>query len=232
MPRLDECRPRILETLLPAAGPNLAPGVGPTGVPDPFGAVASAALALVAEPRIASAALEALRGAGLLEAGALAEVDPLELDELFRSEKIRLSARSLRPLQRIARWAADRGFDAERADAISTESLREEWRALNGVGPATADQLLLFGLGRPAYPVDRATYRIFLRHGWLDPSADYDEARSVAESLAPEDPVTLARISRALVRLGRESCKPTVARCDRCPLRSMLPPDGPIKAGE
>ena len=40
-----------------------------------------------------------------------------------------------------------------------------------GIGLAAADAILLFALKRPSYPVDRATYRVLVRHGWLDPSA-------------------------------------------------------------
>ncbi len=101
---------------------------------------------------------------------------------------------------------------------------------LKGLGPATVDSILSRGLGRATYPVDRATYRILVRHGWLDPTADYDEARSVAESLAPDDSAMLTRLSAAFERVGRDFCKPTVAKCERCPLRSLLPEGGPREA--
>ena len=232
MPRLDECRASILDRLLDRYGPLPLPGGGPVDASGRFVSIVRAGLARVADPRVASAALDALRDASLLEAPALAAADPAELDDLFRVSKVRLSARAIRPLQRVARWVAEHELDAEQAASWSTESLREEWRRLNGVGPATADSLLLFGLGRPTYPVDRPTYRVLVRHGWLEPSADYDEARSVAEGLAPDDPESLGRLSIAFERLGRDHCKPSVARCEGCPLRGMLPPDGPVEVGE
>jgi endonuclease III related protein len=232
LPRLDECRASLLDELLERYGPLPEPGGGPVDTSNPFESLIRAGLGLVADSRIASAALEALREAGLLEAQALSSVDPTEIDDLFQASRIRLAARALRPLQRVARWVAEHGFDPDQAASWSTESLREQWRGLNGVGPATADSLLLFGLGRLAYPVDRATYRVLVRHGWLEPSADYDEARSVAEGISPDDPESLSRLAIAFERLGRECCKPTVARCDRCPLQAMLPPDGPVEIGE
>jgi endonuclease III related protein len=232
LPRLDECRTSLLDELLGRYGPLPLPGGGLVDSSSPFESIIRAGLGLVADARIASAALDALRDAGLLEAHALASVDPTEVDDLFRASKVRLAARAVRSLQRVARWVAEHGFDTEQAASWSTESLREQWRGLNGVGPATADSLLLFGLGRPTYPVDRSTYRVLVRHGWLEPSASYDEARSVAEGIAPDDPESLARLSMAFERLGRECCKPSVARCDRCPLQVMLPPDGPVEIGE
>ncbi len=233
MPRLDESRASLLDALAGHYGPLSPPGGGPPGSGDaaPFEWIASVALGLVADPRIASAALAALREAGLLEPGALAAIDPLELDDIFRQARVRLTARVLQPLRKIARWASDQAFDAESVRLMSTETIRESLRGLNGVGPATADSLLLFALGRAAYPVDRPTYRVLVRHGWLDPSADYDEARSVAESIAPDDPGALAQLSLGLEKVGRDACKPAVARCERCPLRHLLPEGGPIEVG-
>ena len=233
MPRLDESRTSLLEALVDRYGSLPPPGGKPldNGGSDPFEVIASVALGLMTEPRLASAVLDVLRDAGLLEPGALAKVDPLELDDLFRQNRVRLAAKALRPLQKIARWASDRDFDSEAAMRLSTEAIREAWRGMNGVGPATADALLLFAFRRPTYPVDRSTYRVLVRHGWLDPSADYDEARSVVEGIAPDDAEALAQLSLALEKVGRDACKPTVARCDRCPLRHLLPEGGPIEAG-
>ena len=141
-----------------------------------------------------------------------------------------MPTRSLGPLRRVARWVVDHhagSAEALRDEDLATDQLREELLGLNGVGPATADALLLFALRRPVYPVDRATYRILIRHDWLDPTADYDEARAVVERQGPDDPSGLARLSDWLERVGREFCRAGVARCERCPLRPFLPEGGP-----
>jgi endonuclease III related protein len=231
VPRLGESRLALLEALEARYGPLSPPGGGPSSVevPDPFEAIIRVALALVAEPRAAASAFDALRGAGLIDPEALAGADPLEIDDVFQQARVRLASKALKPLQRIARWAKGRDFDPETASKLATESIREAWRTLNGVGPATADALLLFGLGRPTIPVDRASYRILARHGWLDPSSDYDEARSTLESIAPDDPSRLAQLSLGLERLGRDYCKPSAPKCERCPLRPLLPEGGPVE---
>jgi len=224
--------------LLGHYGPLPRPGGqgGPEVDEGPFGAIARVAIGLVADARATDAALAALRGAGLLEAEALSKASPAEVEDVLKGGRVRLAARSLGPLRKLAAWAAggglgdEAGGDGGESDAPSTESLREEWRSINGVGPATADALLLFALGRPSYPVDRATYRVFVRHGWLDPSADYDEARGSAEGLAPGDPATLALVAPAMTRLGRDFCKAGTPRCERCPLRPWLPDGGPREA--
>ena len=213
-------------------GPLPRPGAGVVSVniPGPFEAIVAVALGLRADPRTASSAFEALRGAGLVEPETLATADPPELDEVFRQARVRLASKALRPLQRIAKWASGRDFDAEAVASLSTEAIREAWRGLNGVGPAMTDSLLLFALGRPTYPVDRASYRIMVRHGWLDSSSDYDEARSVLEGIAPDDPEALAGLSLAFEELGRDACKPSAPRCEHCPLRPLLPEGGPVDA--
>ena len=231
MPRRGESRLALLQSLADRYGSLPLPGGGPVGFggSNPFEAIVRVALGLVADSRITSAAFEALRDAGLLEPDALAGADPLELDDIFKQARVRLAGKALKPLQRIARWASERKFDAESVANLSTETIREAWRALNRVGPSTADSLLLFAFGRATIPVDRASYRILVRHGWLDPSSDYDEARSVLENIAPDEPEILAQLSLAFEKLGRDACKPGTPLCDRCPLQPLLPEGGPIE---
>ena len=230
MPQLVESAPALLEALRERYGSLPAPGGEPWNRGDalPFESIVRAGRGLVAEPRVASAGFDVLRDAALLDPAALAAINPLELDELFLQGKVKLAAKALAPLRRIAGWANERSLDAETLARLSTEAIREDWRALNGVGPATADALLLFGLGRPTIPVDRASYRILVRHGWLDSSSDYDEARSTLESIAPDDPESLVQLSLGFGKIGRDACKPSGPKCDRCPLRPFLPEGGPV----
>lgn len=229
MPRLLESRLAILEALHREYGPLPPPGAGPPPLKQDqtaFEAIVRAGLGLVTDLKIVSAAFEALANAGLLDPEALAGANPLEVDDIFQQAKVRLAAKALKPLQRIARWFER--HDDQNLEQLSTEAIRDDWRALNGVGPASADALLLFGLARPTIPVDRSSYRILVRHGWLDPSSDYDEARSVLESIAPEDAQGLGQLALGLEKLGRDYCKVSAPKCDRCPLRPLLPEGGPV----
>jgi endonuclease-3 related protein len=230
LPRPGQSRPLLLDSLIARYGRLPPPGGDTVEDSTPFEAIVRVALGLVADPRTASAAFATLRDAGLLEPEVLAGANPLELDDLFKQGRVRLAARALRPLQKIARWAIGRGLDEAGDCDLSTDLIRDDWRALNGVGPSTADALLLFALRRPTYPVDRASYRILVRHGWLDPSSDHDEARSVLEGIAPDDPEALAQLSLAFEKLGRDACRPASPRCDGCPLQPLLPEGGPVEA--
>jgi endonuclease-3 related protein len=201
----------------------------------PFPALVTVLLARATHPDKAVRGRLALADAGLLDPQALAEADPAEVSEALKTSGITVSPRVLAPIQRLARWIVERGLSRRGRDLVEslseldTESLRTELAGLRGIGPGTADALLLFGLSRPVYPVDQATYRILVRHGWLDLSATYDEARAVVEGACHDDPVTLARLSAWLAQVGSEFCRVRRAHCDGCPLRGFLPEGGPIE---
>ncbi|MHC5541179.1 endonuclease III domain-containing protein, partial [Singulisphaera rosea] len=148
-----------------------------------------------------------------------------------RTAGVTVPSRVLSSLRKLARWLVDdhRGSaDRLLEESISVERLREELGSVNGIGRATADVLLLFGLRRPVYPVDRASYRIMVRHGWIDPTADYEEAQAVVERQRTDTPTTFAHLSSGMERIGRDFCRVSSPRCDECPLRPWLPEGGPV----
>lgn len=202
---------------------------------DAFEGLAAVLLDYGLDSRKSAAALSALREEGLLDPQALAESDLVEIMDALASAGVNVSRAAVSPLQRLARWLVERhhgtaddllGPDGE----VSTSQLRDELQALNGIGPATADALLLHGLHRPVYPLDRPTYRILARHGWIDLDFGYDEARDTLERLAPDDPALLANLAASFERLGRDYCRASAPKCDDCPLRPFLPDGGPVEA--
>ncbi len=231
MPTLGESYPAILAALDERYG-------SPEPIRDdldPFEAMVATLLSRSAEPRKVDAALIVLRDAGLLTPEPLAEADESEVVDAFREGKVLLSAKTIAPIRRLARLIVDRhdgSAEPFRRGSPPTDPLREELAELNGIGQATVDAILLFALRRATYPVDRATYRVLVRHGWLDPSADYDEARAVVERLSPDDPDSLARLSRWMERIGRDYCRVGSPKCEHCPLRPVLPEGGPRDPGD
>jgi endonuclease-3 related protein len=222
LPRLTDVFDRLAEALgAPVENPS---------APAPLGFESLIAVALEAsrDPNRARMALESLRIEGLLEPEALASADPRELADVLTQGRKPPPQRAVAVLQRLARWYHERGID-DSANAISTETLREELNAINGIGPGTADELLSRGLGRPAFAVNRAAYRILLRHGWIDASCSYDDARDLIESFAPENGPLLATLSQGFESIGAHYCRVSVAKCERCPLRPLLPDGGPIQ---
>jgi endonuclease-3 related protein len=229
MPSLDESFPAIRDALADRYGHPEPPAAGL----DPFEALVAIVLDRALDARKRDAAVAALRDEGLLDAQALAESDPSETEDALRGAGLAVPRSALSPLRKLARWLVDlhHGSADELADSdspVPTGRLRDELVTINGVGQATADSVLLHALRRPVYPLDRATYRVLVRHGWVDTDSGYDEARDVVERLGPDDPVLLARLSAWFERLGREFCRAGAPKCDRCPLRPFLPESGPI----
>ncbi|MEO6810455.1 MAG: endonuclease III [Isosphaeraceae bacterium] len=219
---LVESYPELITALTEFYG---LPDQGPA-VNDLFEAVLTVSLGRSLAPVQAGAIRLGLRDAGLSDPDSLASADASALAEIARCSGVPRATKTLRPLQRLARWVVDRGGAETLADA-PTEALRDELLGINGIGPASADAILLHALGRPIYPVDRATYRILVRHAWLDPSSEYDEARDVVQRCDPDYSAALARLSAWFERVGVSYCRPSVAKCLKCPLRPFLPEDGP-----
>lgn len=228
MPSLDESFQGVLIALAERYGlPE-----SPVRHDEPFPAMLQIVVNRTADARKVAKVLDRLAADGLIETHSLANAGAEELRDALRDCGIGSPAKLAAVLQRLARWLVERhGESANTLDALadtSTDQLREELVGVNGVGAATADAALLFALRRPVYPLDRASYRILARHGWVDPWTEYDEARGLVEHACGDDPERLQHLSRWLERLGREYCKASVARCEHCPLRDFLPVGGPL----
>ncbi len=227
MPTFDESFPALEAALFRQYG-HLEPQVED----DLFRAMVSVFLSRSADAAKAAKAISSLNDAGLLSSSTLAEVENLEISETLKASRVSLNVRAVAALKRLASWfIGEFGERTPAPDDITqaTSSLREGLASLNGIGPATADALLLYAFQRPAYPVDRASYRILIRHGWTDTSADYAEAQAILERVGEDNPTRLQRLSLGLQRVGREYCKASVPRCEQCPLKPFLPPGGVIE---
>ena len=107
--------------------------------------------------------------------------------------------------------------------ARPTPVLREELLALHGIGPETADSILLYAAGRPVVVVDAYTRRIFSRHGWIEESADYQEMQSLFHSHLKADAPMFNQYHALLVNVGKYYCRRQNPLCRQCPLEPLLP---------
>ncbi|NLH16766.1 MAG: endonuclease III domain-containing protein [Phycisphaerae bacterium] len=112
------------------------------------------------------------------------------------------------------------GGDLDAACAQRTDALREQLLAINGIGPETADSILLYAFNKPVFVIDAYTCRILGRHRLLDGPADYESVREMMESGIPRDTALYNEYHALLVRLGKEFCKPR-PRCQGCPLEDL-----------
>jgi endonuclease III related protein len=105
-------------------------------------------------------------------------------------------------------------------EKVRTSELREQLLSVKGIGPETADSILLYALNRPVFVVDAYTARICTRHHIIDEGADYHQIQETFESNLPSDLQLFNEYHALLVRLGKDYCKPT-PKCDECPLNPL-----------
>jgi endonuclease-3 related protein len=99
-----------------------------------------------------------------------------------------------------------------------TASLRAELLKVHGIGPETADSILLYALGKPVFVIDAYTKRVLSRHGIIDYRASYDEYRRLFHKALNEDAKLFNEYHALLVMVGKDYCKPK-PRCENCPLK-------------
>jgi len=118
---------------------------------------------------------------------------------------------------------AHHGGSLRRMSARPQPELREELLALNGIGPETADDILLYACDKPVFVVDAYTRRILSRHALIAPNMDYEALRALLESHVPSDLHTYREYHGLIVWTGKDFCR-TRPRCEGCPLAPTLRP--------
>ena len=102
-------------------------------------------------------------------------------------------------------------------DYHSSPELREKLLAVKGVGPETADSMLLYALDKTSFVIDAYTKRIFSRHGLALDHETYEEWRETFMRALPSDRGLYNDFHAQIVRTGKDYCR-KVPRCERCPL--------------
>jgi endonuclease-3 related protein len=193
-----------------------------------------------------------LRAAAVLSVEGIRELPLPELEALVRpSGYFRQKAQRLKNF--VAFLDGRYGGSLEQMFATPTEQLRAELLTQNGIGPETADSILLYAGGHEIFVVDAYTRRILQRHLTVSAGTRYDEIRNLIErALQREQPVeshqpgrqerphaheasamsTAQRSPMAqvynemhglLVQVGKHYCLKQQPKCQVCPLGSMLP---------
>ena len=107
--------------------------------------------------------------------------------------------------------------------ATPTAVLRDQLLELRGVGPETADSILLYAGKHAVFVVDSYTRRILERHGHVNSKLAYDEIRKMFEPSLPADHLLLNEFHALIVHVGKNYCRPNNPRCSECSLSRFLP---------
>lgn len=221
MPRNDSARIAKVASLLEAAYGAETWHWAPDYVRGPLDIIVGAVLVQHTTWKNAERALEQLRAAGALDAGALLSLPDDGLLALIRvSGTPTVKLRRLRAIARTIGTAG--GVDA--LLALPQPELRARLLATHGVGPETADGIALYAARHRVFVVDAYTTRLFGRLG-LTPAAGTDYGawqRYIEEALPAADAALFQRLHAHIVLHGRALCRPR-PRCARCPLLAVCP---------
>lgn len=165
-------------------------------------------------------AIAQLKKAGLLSAPALLALPVTDLAALIRpAGYYNIKAQRLK---NFLAYLMDRhGGSMARLAVMPLAQLRPELLAINGIGPETADSILLYALAKPIFVVDAYTHRIFSRHGLTAGPYSYEGLQALCQTALPPDVALFQEFHALLVRTGKDCCRPR-PRCEACPLGKFL----------
>lgn len=164
--------------------------------------------------------LRCLRQRRLLDPRRMAAVSSGKLAALIRScGYYRVKARRLKHF--LAFLGPDCGTGLRALAGQRAPAVRRNLLSVNGIGPETADVILLYALNKPVFVVDAYARRIFSRHGVVPADAPYELIREVCMRGLPRAVKLFNEYHALLVRLGKEHCRKHNPRCERCPLRRI-----------
>jgi endonuclease-3 related protein len=188
----------------------------------PFEVVVGAILTQNTAWRNVEYAIANLKAAAALTPAALAGIDRGELENLIRpagffrqkAERLQLFARHL-----LSRY----GGDLAAMLSGSMQAVRVELLACKGVGPETADSILLYAGDRPSFVVDAYTRRLFTRLGLLGGSEEYEAIRALFMDNLPPDTDLFNEYHALIVEECKIFCRKRAPLCPACPLLADCP---------
>ena len=108
----------------------------------------------------------------------------------------------------------------EKMKTEDKEALREKLLNINGIGPETADSILLYALEKPIFVIDAYTKRALVRHGIVSERSTYHEMQEIFHKNLPQDTTLFNEFHALFVKLGKDFCR-TKPRCEACPLKGI-----------
>nr|VFJ47482.1 MAG: DNA-3-methyladenine glycosylase III [Candidatus Kentron sp. FW] len=157
-----------------------------------------------------------LKKAACLGADKIVALSLPELADLIRpSGYFNVKAKRL---QHFCRWYAEQG-KYDRLSRLDTFSLRDILLSVHGIGPETADDILLYAFERPTFVIDAYTRRMFSRLNISDGDLPYEILRSEIEGSLPADSRLFNEYHALIVQHGKDICRKKQPRCKSCCLQ-------------
>jgi endonuclease-3 related protein len=159
-----------------------------------------------------------LKRGGLLTAKKLLDLPPARLANLIRpAGYFRIKTKRLRNF--LSYFLNDFGGKISKMEAQDADKLREKLLSVNGIGPETADSILLYALNKPVFVVDAYTKRILQRHYLVPEETNYDEIQSLFMDNLPRKVKLYNEYHALIVKCGKDFCRTKNPLCAKCPLK-------------
>lgn len=165
-------------------------------------------------------AIAALKKAGLLSFESLSQCSAEEIAPYIRaSGYFNLKARRLRNLLDFIGDSYAGNLEQFLEDASAEK--RDKLLSVKGIGPETADSILLYACGQPIFVVDMYTHRVFSRHNLLMEETDYYDMQQIFMGNLPHDVQLFNEFHALIVRVAATYCKKNKPLCEQCPLQGL-----------
>lgn len=164
-------------------------------------------------------AIKNLREGKLLNASALYAAGQEKLASLIRpAGYFNVKSRRLRNFLELLH--TDYKGSMKKMGREDLSALRGKLLSVNGIGPETADSILLYACEKPVFVVDAYTKRVFSRHNILGHDEPYDTYQDHFHEMLERDVQVFNEYHALLVRLAKEHCRPRPL-CSGCPLEGV-----------
>lgn len=165
-------------------------------------------------------AIDQLKAAGLLSVTGIYAAETGQLEELIRCT--RFYKQKAKKLKALCAHIVDKyAGELERFLALPKEILREELLSLYGIGPETADSIILYAANQPVFVVDSYTRRIFSRLGIFNPQISYQDMQRYFTAHLVEDVALFNEYHALIDHLGNGICLAKKPLCADCPLDTV-----------
>jgi len=168
-------------------------------------------------------AISNLKANGLLDPERIHSADEERLKRLIRPAGYYNS--KVRKLKEFTDFIFENYDNLGEFLGLPTGQLRKQLLSVWGIGPETADSVVLYAAGKPSFVIDAYTKRIFSRLGFINEAVDYGELKVFFEKNIPKKVDIYKEFHALIVELGKNYCK-TKPLCNECPLLSLCPLPG------
>jgi endonuclease III related protein len=161
-----------------------------------------------------------LKKQGVLSAKAIHEMPPEDLAFLIKpAGYFNIKAKRLKSF--IGFLTNDFHGSMKRMKTGDMHSLRDKLLNVNGIGPETADSILLYALEKPVFVIDAYTKRVLSRHEIMEHDRPYEDFQKLFHSSLQSDVQLFNEYHALFVKVGKTFCKRRGPLCEECPLHGL-----------